>query len=347
MSERGAVSIYCGTTAGVVRVNGTTGVVSRLGPAHSVESLAVSNGHICAAVTPDYGLPMRTPLGPEHESGIIRSVDGGHSWVAANEGLASRQVTALANSADGTTFYAGTDPAAVHVSDNAGGPWVEPGTLRTIPGYDSWTYPLPPHTPHVMWFAAHPQDRSRLLAGIEVGGLVHTADGGRSWSLVGEGINPDIHGLAIAPSQPEVVWAATPAGIYRSEDDGTHFRECNAGLPRQYARPIAVDCADDRVAYTVVTHTARGFFGIPAAETGGAVCKTTDGGQSWQELQGGLPNPLPSAPALAADPQVPDRLYLGTMDGAVYVSADRGTAWSILATGLPAILRFALSTSAN
>ena len=150
-----------------------------------------------------------------------------------------------------------------------GGRGSKPGTLQNISGYDTWTYPLPPHTPHVMWFAAHPQDRSRLLAGIEVGGLVHTADGGRSWSLVGEGINPDIHGLAIAPSQPEVVWAATPAGIYRSEDDGTHFRECNAGLPRRYARPIAVDCADDRVAYTVVTHTARGFFGIPAAETGG------------------------------------------------------------------------------
>ena len=30
MSERGAVSIYCGTTAGVVRVDGTTGAVSRL-----------------------------------------------------------------------------------------------------------------------------------------------------------------------------------------------------------------------------------------------------------------------------------------------------------------------------
>ena len=343
MSEKGSISLYCGTTAGVVRVNGATGAVSRLGPDRSVESLAVSNGHICAAVTPDYGLPMRTPLGPQHESGVIRSVDGGRSWSAANEGLASRQVTALASSADGTTFYAGTDPAAVHVSASADRPWVEPGTLRNIPGYDSWTYPLPPHTPHVMWFAAHPQDRSRLLAGIEVGGLVRTEDGGQSWSLVGEGINPDLHGLAIAPARPEVVWAATPAGIYRSEDDGTHFRECNDGLARRYAGPIAVDCADDRIAYTVVTHTARGFFGIPAAETGGVVCRTTDAGHSWQELHGGLPDPLPSAPALAADPLVPDRLYLGTMDGTIYVSTDRGGAWSVLATGLPAILRFALS----
>ena len=237
MSERGAVSIYCGTTTGVVRVDGTTGAVSRLGPPHSVESLAVSNGHICAAVTPDYGLPMRTPLGPEHESGVIRSVDGGHSWVAANEGLASRQVTALAGSADGTTFYAGTDPAAVHVSEDAGAQWIEPGTLRTIPGYDSWTYPLPPHTPHVMWFAAHPQDRSRLLAGIEVGGLVRTADGGRSWSLVGEGINPDIHGLAIAPSRPEAVCAGGDTGRHLSQRERRHALPCVQRRPPTPVRP--------------------------------------------------------------------------------------------------------------
>ena len=65
-------------------------------------------------------------------------------------------------------------------------------------------------------------------------------------------------------------------------------------------------------------------------------------GRSWEEE---LPDPLPSAPALSADPQVPDRLYLGTMAGAIYVSADRGAAWSVLAAGLPAILRFALSAS--
>ena len=190
----------------------------------------MSNGHICAAVTPDYGLPMRTPLGPEHESGVIRSVDGGRSWSVANEGLTSRQVTALASSADGTTFYAGTDPAAVHVSDGAGGPWVEPGTLQNIPGYDSWTYPLPPHTPHVMWFAAHPQDRSRLLAGIEVGGLVRTADGGRSWSLVGEGINPDIHGSG---------YRASAAGGGLGRNTGRHLsqRERRHALPCVQRRP--------------------------------------------------------------------------------------------------------------
>ena len=72
MAENGIASIYCGTTEGVAKVDSVTGLVSRLGPAQSVESLAVSKGCICAAVTPDYGLPMRKPLGPHHGRGIVR-----------------------------------------------------------------------------------------------------------------------------------------------------------------------------------------------------------------------------------------------------------------------------------
>ena len=192
-----------------------------------------------------------------------------------------------------------------------------------------------------MWFAAHPGDRERLLVGIEVGGLLLPTDGGHTWSQIGEGLHPDIHGLAIAPSNPEVVWAATPQGLYRSTDGGQRFAHRSEGLPHLYARPVAVDPQDARVAYTVVTYGARGFFGIPADETGGIVCRTTDAGQSWHPIAQGLAYPLPSAPALATDPQTPGRLYLGTMAGTVYASPDRGEKWTVLAEGLPAILRFA------
>ena len=69
--------LYLSTTEGVVRVNGETGAVSRLGPeATSTESLAVAGDVIVAAVTPNYGLPMRNPLRPADHPGAVRSENG-------------------------------------------------------------------------------------------------------------------------------------------------------------------------------------------------------------------------------------------------------------------------------
>ena len=70
-------------------------------------------------------------------------------------------------------------------------------------------------------------------------------------------------------------------------------------------------------------------------------------GSRGRSYKADCPIRSPVPPPLAADPRVPDRLYLGTMDGAIYVSADRGAAWSVLATGLPAILRFALAAGSS
>ena len=73
--------LYLSTTEGVVRVEPDTGDVARLGPpGTSTEALAVAGDVIVAAVTPDYGLPMRRPLQPASHQGIVRSADGGASW---------------------------------------------------------------------------------------------------------------------------------------------------------------------------------------------------------------------------------------------------------------------------
>ena len=86
-----ALMLYLSTTQGVVRVNPDTGEVTRLGPAGtSTESLAVAGEVIVAAVTPDYGLPMRDPLRPGDHPGAIRSADGGQTWQPLQDGLRER-----------------------------------------------------------------------------------------------------------------------------------------------------------------------------------------------------------------------------------------------------------------
>jgi len=330
--------LYLSTTQGVVRVDPETGSVARLGPPDtSVEGLAVAGETMVAAVTPDYGVPMRDTLRPAHARGAMRSADGGRTWSRV-EGLAGQQVTALA--AVGGGFMAGTDPAELLRSGDAGVTWTRGQSLREMPGYEQWTYPGVPHTPHVMLIAPHPTEPKTVYAGIEVGGIVRSSDGGATWRVSGDGsVHPDIHGIAISRSQPAVMYAATPRGVYRSVDGGETWEQRSEGLERLYCRPIVVHQEDPERAVVVSTHGASGFFGIPAARTGGQVNVTDNGGKTWRQSARGVPEPMQPTASMAADRARAGRFYLPLFSGELLVTDDSGESWDELAAGLPPILR--------
>ena len=343
--------LYLSTTQGVLRVNPETAEIARLGPAGtSTESLAVAGPVIIAAVTPNYGVPMRDPLLPRANQGAMRSTDAGKTWQPVADGLSGSQVTALAAvgavgtaGAAGDILVAGTDPAELLVSRDGGATWIQGQSLREMPGYDQWTYPGTPHTPHVMVIVPHPTEPAVLFAGIEVGGIVRSNNGGSTWRVVGErapnAVNADIHGLAFCLRQPHTGYAATPAGVYYTEDGGERWEQRNNGLQPRYCRPIAVHHEEPTIAITVATNGASGFFGIPADQTGGAVYRTEDAGRTWRRITAGLPASIAPTPALAADPGIPGRFYLPLFTGEVYVTDDAGVSWRSLVTGLPSITR--------
>jgi photosystem II stability/assembly factor-like uncharacterized protein len=74
------------------------------------------------------------------------------------------------------------------------------------------------------------------------------------------------------------------------------------------------------------------------------VCRTEDGGQTWQELRNGLPqaNAYDVVFRHALDIRG-DRLAFGTTTGNLYLSDDRGDSWRSLGSNLPPVysVRFA------
>jgi photosystem II stability/assembly factor-like uncharacterized protein len=333
--------LYLSTVEGVFSLDPDSGASTRLGPdGASTEALAVAGEVIVAALTPDYGLPMRRPLRPAGHGGAVRSSDGGRTWQPVAGALAQAPVTALA--AAGDTLWAGTDPAEVFVSHDGGQQWMGGQSLRTLPGYAEWAYPLPPHTPHVMTIVPHPVQPDVVYAGIEVGGIIRSDDGGQSWRVIGvqpgAAVHPDIHGLAICTAQPHVLYAATPQGIFYSEDGGERWEQRIEGLEPLYCRPVAVHPRQPECAVTVATYGASGFFGIAAERTGGQVFWTEDGGRHWQAAHG-LPAALQPTPALVAEPSHPGRLWLPLFSGQIFTSDDAGQTWREVARGLPPILR--------
>ncbi len=146
--------------------------------------------------------------------GVYKTLDAGHHWRSMAAGSISDRVDALAVDPHRPgTLYAGTG-VAVYKTVNGGRSWqgfnrgllppppvIAPGQVTATPGHreaEGWVGAL----------AVNPTDSDIVYAGTG-GGVRKSTDGGRSWRTVfWRGRFMGISALVIAPSTPEVVYAA-------------------------------------------------------------------------------------------------------------------------------------------
>jgi photosystem II stability/assembly factor-like uncharacterized protein len=161
-----------------------------------------------------------------------------------------------------------------------------------------------------------------VLAGIELGGLMRSTDGGETWQDHRPGAQPDVHSLAWHPREARRAYEAGGGGSAWSDDAGETWHAADEGRDRHYTWSVAVDPEDPDLWYVSAS------TGPYAAHGGGdpqARIFRRRTGEPWQTLAGGLPQPLPAMPyaLVAAD----GRLFAGLADGQLWESRDRGDTW--------------------
>ncbi len=110
---------------------------------------------------------------------------------------------------------------------------------------------------------------------------------------------------------------------------GTWHQVSTTGLPNRYIAGVTVDPSNPAHAYAIFNGYSRRF--VPGGGVG-HVFETSDGGQSWTDISGNLPDIASDALVLAHG-----QLALGT-DAGVFTAAEgqgSATTWSRLGTGLP------------
>jgi photosystem II stability/assembly factor-like uncharacterized protein len=208
----------------------------------------------------------------------------------------------------------------------------------------------------VISVAGVPGDLSLHYVGTADGGVWRTTDGGSNWEPISEGLgSSSIGALAVAPSDPSVLWAGTGQiqqrwdivagdGVYRSTDGGANWE--HVGLTE--TRHIGDLWVDPRSADTTVVAALGHVFG-PNAERG--LFRTEDGGGTWSHVLS--VDPDTGAADIDGDPALPDVLYASTWQvrrhpwldyfqptvgpgSWIYRSADGGRTWQPVAgEGLP------------
>ncbi len=189
------------------------------------------------------------------------------------------------------------------------------------------------------------------------GGVWKSTDSGRTWNPIFDGEpTQSIGALAVAPSDPNVIYAASGEGLHRpdlSVGDGI-YRSADAGKTwthlglrdGEQIPALAVDPTEPNRLFAAVLGHPYG----PSEQRG--IFRSEDGGKTWTKVL--YRNPSTGGSDVVLDPKNPRIVYASLWDarlapwedansyegtgGGLFKSTDGGATWTQLKNGLPADL---------
>jgi hypothetical protein len=310
---------------GMARLYGATGdAIVRLDEepdgGWAVTLSLAGSGAQCLAVDPADGDTVYAGL---REGGVRRTRDGGGTWEDCR--LPEDGVFSLAVSAADGAVYAGCEPSRLFRSDDRGETWRPLDGLLELPSRPTWSFPPRPWTSHVRWIAPSPHDGDLLLAGIELGGLMRSTDGGETWQDHRPGAQRDVHSVVWHPTVPDRAYEAGGGGAAMSTDGGETWAPADDGRDRHYTWAVLPD-PDDPDRWLVSAST--GPYAAHGGRDAEARLYRRAGDEPWEPVGGGFPDP--SRAMVYALTAAGGRLFAGLSDGAVHGTADRGATWQTL-----------------
>lgn len=170
-------------------------------------------------------------------------------------------------------------------------------------------------------------------------GLYKSDDGGKTWNFIGLPDAGQVGKIIVNPKNADLVYVAALGHAFGSNEERGVFRSKDGG--KNWEHVLALSDTTGAVSLTINPHNPREIYaGMWRAErkpwtliSGGnqsGVYKTTDGGDTWKKLGGGLPTGLVGKVAVTVSPANPDRVWAileAEPDGGVYRSDDGGHTW--------------------
>jgi photosystem II stability/assembly factor-like uncharacterized protein len=268
--------------------------------------------------------------------GPYRSTDGGDTWECLP--LDARlPVWALAfDPSDSRVVYCGIGPSRLYRSGNGGDSW-SPLANAVLPERLDMGFPT-----RLISIAVDPSDPASIYAGIEVGGVMHSGDGGQTWNDCSQDLvrladeQPqlrsrllsdtelegmlDTHALVVSAAAPGRPFLANRMGLFQSDDGGRHWADLQVGAhsPLTYCRHVAVSPHDPGVLFACFSDEAQGVAG--------SVYRSDNLGRSWSRFD--RVTPTSTMMKVDLNPLDEQQVWCATRNGEVYATGDGGATWT-------------------
>ncbi|MGA6827963.1 WD40/YVTN/BNR-like repeat-containing protein [Nitrospira sp. NS4] len=270
---------------------------------------------ICMAIDAVY--PATVYAGTKGDA-VYKSYDGGQRWVSQRSGLDDATISSVVNQFvidpdDNTHLFAATT-MGVFESKNAG---------------DSWTKRMEGMKEVLMVVSLEmdPTRPSILYAGTS-GGVYKSIDQAGHWEKVNNGLVPpemvkssralNVTAIEVDAFEPETVYAATLAGLYKSTDGAKSWVRIGELL------------ADQMIISMLLDRSKKGVVYITGRE---GVHRSEDGGVTWKAMNAGFATT--NIRSLAQSQTDPRLFYAGTNGSGLYRSKDAGESWEVMPPVVP------------
>ena len=232
-------------------------------------------------------------------------------------------------------FLMGTTGGGVWQSDDAGTNWnnISDGYF----GGSIGAVAIADEDPNVIYVGTGSADpRGNTSAGR---GVYKSMDGGKTWSFIGLKEAGQIGKIRVHPKDPDLVYVAAlghifgpneERGIFRSKDGGQTWEHVLQISDTTGAVSLAMNPNNPREIYAGMWRAERKPWTMISGSSDSGVYKTTDGGDTWKKLTGGLPEGMVGKVGLTVSPANADRVWAiieAEPEGGIYRSDDAGKTW--------------------
>jgi photosystem II stability/assembly factor-like uncharacterized protein len=237
-------------------------------------------------------------------------------------------------------YYMGATGGGVWKTENAGRTWenisdgfFKVGTIGAVAVAES---------DHNVIYVGTGESPIRGVTTSHGDGVWKSEDAGKTWTHIGLKKSGQISRIEIHPRNADLAYIAVQGqiwgpneerGVFRTRDGGKtweHVLKVNADTG---ASDLSMDPTNPRVLYAGMWHHGRKPWFIKSGGEGGGIYKSSDGGDSWKRLEGGLPGLLGKV-GVDVSASNPDRVYAileaEPEKGGLWRSDDAGKTWQLI-----------------
>ncbi|MFT5437579.1 MAG: photosystem II stability/assembly factor-like uncharacterized protein, partial [Ulvibacter sp.] len=234
-------------------------------------------------------------------------------------------------------FYFGATGGGVWETKNGGRTWknLSDGFF----GGSIGAIEVAPSDPNVIYVGGGEKTvRGNVSSGY---GVWKTENAGKTWKQMGLANGRHIPRIAVHPKDHNIVYAGVlgniykpsqERGVYKSTDGGDTWRKTLFANENAGAVDLILDPSNPRVLYASTWNIRRTPYSLSSGGDGSALWKSTDSGESWEEISKnkGFPTDTLGIIGVTVSPVNSDRVWAiveNKEKGGVYRSDDGGDTW--------------------